>query len=128
MIIEESPDSESTDDSCTLDIQLDHPSNYMDRSYIYRYRVDYPSGSRLISADGTDQIKLHNCTRDLRLNITALVCGGSIVGATASDIEPKFISDPVSSTTFAESSQPQFPTYVAGKPPFFASFALYDEA
>ena len=124
MIIEESPDSKSTDDNCTLDIQLDHPSNYMDGSYIYRYRVDHPSGSRLISADGTDQIKLHNCTRDLRLNITALVCEGRVVGATASDNGPKFIPDPVSSTTYAESTQPQFPTSggleARGKPPCFA--------
>ena len=93
VMIEENPDSDSTDDHCTLHVQVDPPNNINPR-HIDCYRVEYPSGSRNISGvAGSGQISVPDCTPDLRLNVTAIVCDNRS-GAVASDIEPKYMVVP----------------------------------
>jgi hypothetical protein len=92
VMIQQMPDSDRTDCTCTLHVQLDPPNNVDNRS-ITGYRVDYPSGSRHIGRSGSEQIivPIANCKEDVRLNVTAIVCG-DITGAVTSGIKLKLIS------------------------------------
>ena len=101
---EESPDSDPNDDSCMLVIDLRPPSN-IDMNHIKHYCVQFPSGNRTIPNTGTGCIKVPNCTQDIRLNVSA-VNSCDIVGASASDIEPMFIttSTPTTSAATTDSS------------------------
>ena len=95
---EESPDSDPNDDSCMLVIDLRPPSN-IDMNHIDCYIIQFLSENRTIPNTGSGTIKVPDCTQDIRLNVSAINSCGTI-GASASDIKPKFIttSTPTTST------------------------------
>ena len=92
MLIQQTSDSDNSDASCTLHVYLDPPNN-IEQHYIDHYRVDYPSGSRCIGSSGSGDIIVPDadCNQDLRLNVTAIVCG-NMTGAVASGIKPQLMS------------------------------------
>ena len=97
MIIEQVPDGDYNDNSCSLDVQLDHPKNANPLNFnYYSYRVDYPAGHLYINATGPSplmgriRMPAAHCTQDLRINVTAFVCGDR-AGAMAIGIKPKLL-------------------------------------